>query len=116
MAEKDKVCCMFSDPVPGHAVDNRDLESLAGDEWSRKEHKIYRCRRCGAYVMYKYEENIGYGGWDNVDISEDYIPIAEPEILDGEYSIDGKVISGARCISARYMEADWRHDRDWFYR
>ena len=111
----DKVCCMFSDPVPGHAVDNNDLELIAKDEWSRRESRIYRCRRCGAYVLYKYEENIFYSGWDNADIDIAYYPIKEPVIKDGEYPDEITLIKGSRYIGTSYREEDWARDRDWSY-
>ena len=116
MAEKQKVCCMFSDPVPGHAVDNRDLKFLVNDEWSRKEYRIYRCNRCGAYVLYKYEENVFYD-WDNADIVEAYYPIEDPTV-NGEldkYPKTVTIIKNARSLFTGYREEDWARDRNWGY-
>ena len=115
--ENQKVCCMFSDPVPGHAVDNQDLETMASEEWSRKDLHIYRCRRCGAYVWYRYEETVSYGGWDNAEIEEFYSPIETPTFDEENGSIAEKVsvIHGARGIYTRYMEEDWTRDRHWEY-
>ena len=115
MTDTQKVCCMFSDPVPGHAVDNRDLMFLVGEKWSRKEYKICRCKRCGAYVLYKYEENVSYGGWDNVDIDEVYYPIEDPT-EDGKlekYPETVTIIKNARSIHTDYREEDWKKDRSW---
>ena len=113
--EEQKVCCMFSDPVPGHAVDNADLKLLAKEEWSRKEYRIYRCEKCGACVLYGYEEEASYGGWDNAVIDEVYYPIEDP--TDGgrldAYPETVTVIKGARCLHTRYMEEDWAKDRSW---
>ena len=109
---ENKICCMFFDPVPGHAIDNKDLEYLAIDKWSRREESICRCRKCGAFVLYKYEENAIYD-WDNVDIDEDYIPIEEPVIENGQFPEDVTPIPGAPTIYARYKESDWKKTIIW---
>lgn len=102
----DNVCCMFSDPVPGHAVDNCDLECLASDKWSHREETVYRCRRCGNYVLHTYVENNAYD-WDNPGVDEDYIPIEEPEKVDEKYTVQATRINDAPRIGARYYENDW---------
>ena len=112
---KSKVCCMFNDSVLEHVIENKALECLIKDEWSRRKKIIYRCKKCGAYVLYTYEENIFYGGWDNPDINIAYIPIEEPEIVDGRFPEECKRINGACYISTSYREEDWAKDRLWSY-
>ncbi len=112
MAEKAKVCCLFSDPIPGHAVDNRDLKLLASDERSREKYRVYRCNRCGAYVLYKYEETANYcGDWDNADIFESYYPVTVEMIeQDGDKpEYHWAIISGARWTNSHYLENDRSH-------
>ncbi len=109
---ESNICCMFNDPVPGHAVSNSDLDLLASDIWSRKEYKIYRCRRCGNYVLYSYEENNGFD-WDDPGINEYYIPIVEPEIQDGEYPEDITYIEGAPRLCSLHKESDYLRGIYW---
>ena len=106
---------MFSDPDPGHAVENNTLEWLADEEWSRKRLVLYRCKRCGGFVLYEYNEDSA-PGWDYSMIYEDYIPIAEPELVNGKYSFAARVIGGAPQIHTMYLEEEWREVREWYFR
>ena len=108
--EKREVCCMFEEKNPDLAVKNRDLERVATLwESSRREQVLFRCRRCGAYVFYDYEEIANlYGGWDNADIFERYIPArAETTVSeDGETEYSWSQIKGARWIYGHNLEED----------
>lgn len=118
MAEKQaKICCMFSDPVPDHAAADNELECLFSIERSRCEESIYRCKKCGAYVLYRYQETVFYSGWDNCDIDEYYYPIVDP--TEGEalssFPENIRFISGTKCLHCKYREEDWKKDRSWFF-
>ena len=52
MDKKSNVCCVFNDPDPNHAVRNMDYELLASEELPNERNYVYRCRRCGNYVLY----------------------------------------------------------------
>ena len=112
----NNICCMFSDPNPNHAVADKDFETVASQEkTSRLEQVVYRCRKCCAYVLYTYEENVIYGGWDNADIDETYCPIEAPVMKDDRFPKKIEYIKGTRSITTHYMEEDWEKERDWVY-
>ena len=114
---KNKICCIFSDLDPGHAVENRDLEYLVNDKWSRRESTIYRCRKCGSYVLHYYEEVTFFNGWDNADITEIYYPIEDPTV-DGElkkFPGNVAIIKDAPNIWTFYEEKDWDKKRIWAF-
>lgn len=113
----EKICCMFSDPDPGHAIENRDLEYLVNDKWSRRESIIYRCRKCGAYILHYFEEVTFFNGWDNADITEIYYPIEDPTV-DGElkkFPENVAIIKDAPTIWTSYEEKDWDKKRIWSF-
>ena len=74
---ENKICCMFEEKNADLAVYHRDLEKIAVFRDSyRSSDVLYRCRRCGGLVYYSYEEIANlYGGWDNADVFENYIPV-----------------------------------------
>ena len=113
--QTENICCMFSDPDPGHAVENNALECLEDEEWSRKRIVLYRCKRCGGFVLYEYHEDPA-PGWDYTMICEEYIPVAEPPLVNGKYSCKAAAIGGARSIHTMYLEEEWRDAREWHYR
>ena len=111
------ICCMFSAPNPEHAIENRNFEVVASDTLSsRFERWIYRCKKCGAYVLYTYEENVIYGGWDNADIDETYCPIEAPVMKDDRFPKKIEYIKGTRSITTHYMEEDWDKEKHWVYK
>ena len=115
--EMAKVCCMFSDPVPGHAAEHTEMELLISEEYSRLTRRIYRCRRCGAYVLYRCEESIDFCGWDNARIDECYLSIEDPT-ADGAPTVfpeEIRVTDGAPALCCTYREEDWEKDRHWFF-
>ena len=42
IAEKDKLCCRFSDPLPRHAADKRDPEFPASERYRHEEEELCR--------------------------------------------------------------------------
>ncbi len=106
---------MFSEPDPSNAVENNALERLADEERSRKRLVLYRCKKCGGFVLYEYNEDPA-PGWDYSMIYEDYIPIEEPELVNGKYSLAAIAIIGAPQIHTMYLEEEWREPRDWSFR
>ena len=115
--EKAKICCMFSDPVPGHAVDNKSLERLVSDERTRREETVCRCKKCGAFVLYRYVETTFYSGWDKADIDEYYYPIEDPT-ADGTLDVFPEeicIVRGSKVLHCMYREEDWKKDRNWFF-
>ena len=105
---EEKICCMFEGKNATLAVRNRDLERIAVYwESSRTEKYLYRCRRCGRLVYYSCEEIANlYGGWDNADIFEDYIPVVG-EVKDaGDGEEVKKALTLRRTIHGHNMEED----------
>ena len=116
-ADKRKVCCMFSDPDANHAAENQDLEYLVDDIWTRHESVIYRCRKCGAYVLHHYEVVTFFNGWDNADIYETYKPIEDPTV-DGEISKfpeNVAIIKDTLTLWTHYQEMNWDQKRSWLW-
>ena len=114
----NQVCCMFHDPVPGHAVDHSDLKFLVDDGPGKKQSSILRCRKCGAYVEQYHEECVTYGGWDNPQNDDYYYPIYDPTGGTGELNSYPEAvhhIAGVRYLHTRYWEDDWEKSRSWSY-
>lgn len=108
-----KVCCMFDEPDAEKAVRNASL-SFVEDHYKsyRHERSLYRCRKCGAYVLKHYEEIAtflpGYD-WDNADCFERYYPVEmveEARDLEGRYSF-GKLSYARGHIEVFYTENNY---------
>lgn len=71
-------CCIFKDR-PTEAEVHRRLERVESIDFSdRHRHTVYRCRECGAYVLYEYEEVSCFmpgENWDDADIYHRYYPV-----------------------------------------
>ncbi len=107
--ENSKICCMFDDVNPSNAVAHKDLERIATlFKSSRSREVLYRCRRCGAYVFYEYEEIANLNGsWDNADVFEHFYPVEVEEDSPGsEESYKWSRIAGAKWIYGHNLEED----------
>ena len=113
-----KICCMFDEKNPDHAVEHNDL-SLVRTEYDsyRNTQMLYRCRKCGAYVYYDYEEIANlYGGWDNAKKKKKYYPVTvEVTEQEGEEpAYNWAIIPGAKWIYGHNLELDT--SRQYVYR
>ncbi|MBO5077517.1 MAG: hypothetical protein J5584_07995 [Clostridia bacterium] len=109
---------MFSDPDPNHAVENRDLEVLAGGfVWWDDYRVLYRCKKCGAYVMYSDVWENSFLGWDNQIITDTYCPIEDPTAGGDpeKYFSNVIMITDARVIRTQYWEEHADRESNWEY-
>ena len=106
--EKQTICCMFDNERAEAVRYNHLMRIKAFDKWSRREKVLYQCRKCGAYVVYTYEEIAYlYGGWDNADIFECYYPSKVIQFdTDQNDDIKWEIIDGAKYIYGHNLEFD----------
>jgi hypothetical protein len=105
MDKKSNVCCVFNDPDPNYAVRNMDYELLASEELPNERNYVYRCRRCGNYVLY----NIWLDEPALPDFSEDhhrFFPIKEPVKSGGKYTAKAVKIDNAPVLDSMFRWYD----------
>ena len=111
-----KICCMFSDPDANHAIRCKMLTLLAEETHIREAYSVYRCNKCGAFVLCQYEEHVSADG--ATDLKMEYVPIEEPQIVDGQFPSFIVAIKDAPRISTTYYEdtagmpKQWHYDRE----
>ena len=82
--DKKKKCCIFEERPLSKEYLNERLELVEViDRSYRHEHMVYKCRNCGAYVLYEYEE-VSYfipgENWDDADCYDRYFPVESVEL------------------------------------
>ena len=81
--DKEKKCCIFEErPLSEDCLRER-LEKVEEIDFSyRHAHIVYKCKKCGAYVLYEYEEGSCFmpgENWDDADCYDRYFPVESVE-------------------------------------
>ena len=108
-----KICCMFSDPDANHAIKSKELTLLAEETHLQKAYSVYKCNKCGAFVLCQYEEHMSADNSGSTDMTMEYVPVEEPQVEDGQFPGFVVAVKDAPRISTLYREEDSGMPKKW---